>query len=59
MSLIFIIPGDIFSLIDFFSFAVWFFYGLTMIALVIMRFWGPQSQIERPLKVLTGCTTVS
>ncbi|KAK2166808.1 hypothetical protein LSH36_35g08111 [Paralvinella palmiformis] len=37
LAIIFIIPGDISSLIDFFSFAVWLFYGLTMVALIIIR----------------------
>ena len=44
-----IIPGDIESLIDFFSFAVWTFYALTMVAFITMRF--TRKSEERPFKV--------
>ena len=45
----FIIPGDISSLIDFFNFAVWFFYGGTMTALLVLRYTQPDT--TRPFKV--------
>ena len=44
-----IIPGDIGSLIDFFSFAVWMFYAATMMALIVMRF--TRKDEVRPYKV--------
>ena len=44
-----IIPGDISSLIDFFSFAVWMFYAATMAALITMRF--TRKDEVRPYKV--------
>ena len=44
-----IIPGDISSLIDFFSFAVWMFYGATMAALLVLRY--TMRDAERPYKV--------
>ena len=44
-----IIPGDIGSLIDFFSFTSWIFYGLTVLALIILRF--TDRDAKRPYKV--------
>jgi len=49
VALIMVIPGNIGSLIDFFSFAVWLFYGLTMVALLVMRY--TKRNEERPIKV--------
>jgi L-type amino acid transporter 9 len=37
LALIFIIAGDITSLIDFASFLIWLFYGIAMVALLVMR----------------------
>ncbi|KAK3608058.1 hypothetical protein CHS0354_031046 [Potamilus streckersoni] len=44
-----VVSGDIFSLIDFFSFAAWMFYGATMVALLILRV--TQKNRPRPYKV--------
>ncbi|XP_022244318.1 b(0,+)-type amino acid transporter 1-like isoform X3 [Limulus polyphemus] len=44
-----IIPGNIGSLIDFFSFTAWLFYGATMTALVVLRW--KKKDIARPYKV--------
>ncbi len=44
-----ILQGDIESLIDFFSFTVWIFYGMAMAALVALRWKKPE--IARPYKV--------
>ena len=44
-----VIPSDIGSLIDFFSFAAWLFYGLAVFCVVILRFRKPHA--ERPIKV--------
>ncbi len=44
-----IIPGDIASLIDFFSFTAWIFYGGAMTALLVMRYTKPDA--PRPYKV--------
>ena len=49
LALIMIIPGSIESLIDFFNFAVWFFYGGTMAALLVMRY--THRDVVRPFKV--------
>uniref|UniRef100_A0A2C9K4Z7 b(0,+)-type amino acid transporter 1 n=1 Tax=Biomphalaria glabrata TaxID=6526 RepID=A0A2C9K4Z7_BIOGL len=38
VAIMMMIPGDIFSLIDFFSFAAWLFYGATMAAVLILRY---------------------
>ncbi|XP_052817822.1 b(0,+)-type amino acid transporter 1-like [Mya arenaria] len=43
------IPADIGSLVDFFSFAAWLFYGLTVACVVILRIRQPNA--ERPIKV--------
>ena len=47
-----IIPGDIASLIDFFSFTAWIFYGAAMLALIVMRF--TRKNAHRPYKVREG-----
>ena len=44
-----IVAGDIGSLIDFFSFTVWIFYGMAMLALIMMRRTKPDA--PRPYKV--------
>ncbi|XP_076321361.1 L-type amino acid transporter sobremesa isoform X1 [Tachypleus tridentatus] len=44
-----VIPGNIGSLIDFFSFTAWLFYGVTMAALVVLRW--KKKNIARPYKV--------
>ncbi|XP_035829641.1 b(0,+)-type amino acid transporter 1-like [Aplysia californica] len=49
VSMCLIIPGDLSTLIDFFSFASWLFYGLTTTALLILRVTEPN--MERPYKV--------
>ncbi len=41
--------GDMESLIDFFSFTVWIFYGMAMCALITLRWKNPE--IARPYKV--------
>ncbi|XP_036785755.2 B(0,+)-type amino acid transporter 1 isoform X4 [Manis pentadactyla] len=46
---IYIIPGDINSLVNYFSFAAWMFYGLTILGLIVMRF--TRKAAERPIKV--------
>nr|XP_051685724.1 uncharacterized protein LOC127486085 [Oryctolagus cuniculus] len=46
---IYIIPGDINSLVNYFSFATWLFYGLTILGLIVMRF--TRKELERPIKV--------
>ncbi|XP_055992722.1 B(0,+)-type amino acid transporter 1 [Sorex fumeus] len=46
---IYIIPGDINSLVNYFSFASWFFYGMTVLGLIVMRF--TRKDLERPIKV--------
>ncbi|XP_055891323.1 b(0,+)-type amino acid transporter 1-like isoform X1 [Biomphalaria glabrata] len=49
ISLCLIIPGDLSSLIDFFSFASWLFYGITTASLLILRVIEPKT--PRPYKV--------
>lgn len=49
IALIMIIPGNIGSLIDFFSFTAWIFYGGAMLALIVMRW--TQKDTPRPYKV--------
>ena len=50
-----LIPGDIGTLIDFFSFAAWLFYALTIISLIVLRF--TMKDANRPIKVWT-CSNV-
>ncbi|XP_072237327.1 b(0,+)-type amino acid transporter 1 [Leuresthes tenuis] len=49
LSLFYILPSDINTLINYFSFAQWVFYGLTVLALIVMRF--TRKELHRPLKV--------
>ncbi|XP_059856426.1 B(0,+)-type amino acid transporter 1 isoform X1 [Delphinus delphis] len=49
IAIIYIIPGDINSLVNYFSFAAWLFYGLTIFGLVVMRF--TRKELKRPIKV--------
>ncbi|XP_046549202.1 b(0,+)-type amino acid transporter 1-like [Haliotis rubra] len=49
ISLLMIIPGDIGSLIDFFSFTAWAFYGMTFLSLIVLRF--RMKDAPRPYKV--------
>ncbi|CAG5121847.1 unnamed protein product, partial [Candidula unifasciata] len=49
LSLCLIIPGDLSTLIDFFSFASWLFYGITTAALLVLRVTEPNT--HRPYKV--------
>lgn len=44
-----VLSGTIDSLIDFFSFTAWIFYGGAMIALIVMRYTKPNH--PRPYKV--------
>ncbi|XP_029464265.1 B(0,+)-type amino acid transporter 1 [Rhinatrema bivittatum] len=49
VSIIYIIPTDINTLINYFSFAVWIFYGLTIAGLIVMRF--TKKDLKRPIKI--------
>ncbi|XP_053126852.1 B(0,+)-type amino acid transporter 1 [Hemicordylus capensis] len=49
ITIIYIIPGDVNTLINYFSFAVWIFYGLTVLGLIVMRF--TRKEWERPIRV--------
>ncbi|XP_058902026.2 B(0,+)-type amino acid transporter 1 isoform X3 [Kogia breviceps] len=49
IAIIYIIPGDINSLVNYFSFAAWLFYGLTIFGLIVMRF--TKKELKRPIKV--------
>lgn len=48
IAIVMVIPADIGSLIDFFSFTSWIFYGLVMVSLIVMRWTRPND--ERPFK---------
>jgi len=51
LALIYSIPADIEVLINYFSFAQWAFYGLTALALIVMRF--TRKDLPRPVRVRT------
>lgn len=51
LTILFIIPGNISSLVDLFSFAVWFFYGATVSALLVLRVREPYKSMHRPYQV--------
>ncbi|XP_052364604.1 b(0,+)-type amino acid transporter 1-like, partial [Oncorhynchus keta] len=48
LAVLYIIPADINILINYFSFAQWAFYGLTALALIVMRF--TRKELKRPVK---------
>uniref|UniRef100_UPI0037E872FD b(0,+)-type amino acid transporter 1 n=1 Tax=Semicossyphus pulcher TaxID=241346 RepID=UPI0037E872FD len=49
LAICYIIPADINTLINYFSFATWSFYGLAALALIVMRF--TRKELHRPVKV--------
>lgn len=49
MAICYIIPADIGILINYFSFAQWGFYGMSALALIVMRF--TRKDLQRPVKV--------
>jgi hypothetical protein len=49
LTLVFVVAGDIASLIDFASFLIWTFYCLAMLALLVMR--KTKQDAARPYKV--------
>ncbi|ELU11785.1 hypothetical protein CAPTEDRAFT_97936 [Capitella teleta] len=51
LAIIYIIPGNIGGLIEFFNFAVWIFYGLTAAAFIVMRFTTDYKDAYRPCKI--------
>jgi len=46
-----VLAGNIGSLIDFFSFTAWIFYGGSMLAVLVQRYTRPD--VPRPYKVCT------
>lgn len=44
-----VMTGNIESLIDFFSFTAWIFYGAAMLAVIVLRYTKPKAL--RPYKV--------
>lgn len=51
LSVAYVIPSNVNSLIDFFSFTAWLFYGLTMLALLRLRYKEPWKDKHRPYRV--------
>ncbi|XP_061162532.1 b(0,+)-type amino acid transporter 1-like isoform X2 [Saccostrea echinata] len=49
LAAVMVLMGDIFALIDFFSFTAWLFYGSTMAALLVLRY--TKRNAKRPYKV--------
>ncbi|XP_022064460.2 b(0,+)-type amino acid transporter 1 isoform X2 [Acanthochromis polyacanthus] len=49
VTVFYIIPADINTLINYFSFAQWVFYGLAALSLIVMRF--TRKDLHRPVKV--------
>uniref|UniRef100_A0A7N6BKK2 b(0,+)-type amino acid transporter 1 n=1 Tax=Anabas testudineus TaxID=64144 RepID=A0A7N6BKK2_ANATE len=49
LAIIYIMPADINTLINYFSFAQWMFYGMTALCLIVMRF--TKKELHRPVKV--------
>ncbi|XP_045193262.1 b(0,+)-type amino acid transporter 1-like isoform X2 [Mercenaria mercenaria] len=49
IAIVTLIPGDLSTLIDFYSFSIWLGYGITILALLILRYKEPE--LRRPYKV--------
>ena len=49
VALVMVMSGDIEGLIDFFSFTVWIFYGMSMLSLIVLRY--KQPKLPRPYRV--------
>ncbi|XP_060557780.1 b(0,+)-type amino acid transporter 1-like [Ruditapes philippinarum] len=49
IAIITLIPGDLSTLIDFYSFSIWLGYGVTILALLVLRYTEPD--LKRPYKV--------
>ncbi|KAJ8387948.1 hypothetical protein AAFF_G00148820 [Aldrovandia affinis] len=49
ISLVVLIPGDFQSIVNFFSFTAWFFYGITLAGLIYLKIKKPD--LPRPYKV--------
>lgn len=49
ITLIFIVTGEIVELIEFVSFLIWFFYGMAMVSLLILR--RTMKDAPRPYRV--------
>lgn len=49
VAIVTVIPGDLSTLIDFYSFSIWLSYAATVLALIILRFTQPN--LPRPYKV--------
>lgn len=49
LAFLFLVVGDISTLIEFASFLIWFFYGAAMVALLVMR--KTHANVHRPYKV--------
>ncbi|XP_077982159.1 b(0,+)-type amino acid transporter 1-like isoform X2 [Glandiceps talaboti] len=49
LALLMIIPSDFDALVNYFSFTAWLFYGLVMMALIVLRF--TRREAKRPIKI--------
>ena len=56
LSILFVFSGDVGTLIDFFSFAIWTFYGLTFLSTIVLRWRRPL--MERPFKVKCNSNSI-
>nr|CAD7269745.1 unnamed protein product [Timema shepardi] len=58
-----VLSGSIDSLIDFFSFTAWIFYGGAMLALIVMRYTKPNAprpyKVSVPLRGVLSCYSVT
>jgi L-type amino acid transporter 9 len=59
LTFIFIIAGDIASLIDFASFLIWIFYGIAMVALLVMRKTKKDAERSYKVRISSNFTSVS
>ena len=49
LSCLYVLPADFGTLLNYFSFTAWIFYGLTVLGVIVMRFTQPDR--DRPIRV--------
>lgn len=49
IAILMLLPADFSALVNYFSFAAWLFYGLTILALIVLRVQRPNA--KRPIKI--------
>jgi len=52
LAIVFLIPADIGTLIDFVAFLMWIFYGMAFVTVIIFRYKKHYKDLPRPVRVI-------